>query len=119
MIHNVMTESTIPPKGNKPTRGLHTLVKDTALASELARELSVPLLAGSVATQAYRSCEARGWLEHEHWAVMQIFEELANIRVRPEHSNIVGPAVSPSKNRCATLFLIARIHLAKNIVPGS
>jgi 3-hydroxyisobutyrate dehydrogenase-like beta-hydroxyacid dehydrogenase len=85
MIHNVMTESTIPPKGNKPTRGLHTLVKDTALASELARELSVPLLAGSVATQAYRSCEARGWLEHEHWAVMQIFEELANIRVRPEH----------------------------------
>ena len=84
MTKDVMTERIIPPEGNKPTRGLHTLVKDTALASELARELSVPLLAGSVATQAYRSCEARGWSEHEHWAIMKIFEELAHIRVRPK-----------------------------------
>ena len=55
------------------------MVKDTTLASELARDLSVPLLAGSLATQTYLACDARGWASHEHWAVMELFEALAGI----------------------------------------
>ena len=58
LLEDVMTLSTVPPAGNRPQRGLHTMVKDTTLASEMARELSVPLLAGSMATQAYLACEA-------------------------------------------------------------
>ena len=88
LVEDVMTTSSVPPAGNRPQRGLHTLVKDTALASELARDLSVPLLAGSLATQAYLACDARGWANREYWAVMEIFEELAGIRVR-----IGGPGV--------------------------
>ena len=83
LVEDVTTLSAVPPAGNTPQRGLHTLVKDTTLASELARDLSVPLLAGSAATQAYLACDARGWANHEHWAVMELFEELAGIRVRP------------------------------------
>ena len=83
LVEDVMTLGTVPPAGNTPHRGLHTMVKDTTLASELARDLSVPLLAGSLATQAYLACDARGWANREHWAVMEIFEELAGIRVRP------------------------------------
>ena len=84
LVEDVMTTSSVPPAGNRPQRGLHTLVKDTALASELARDLSVPLLAGSLATQAYLACDARGWANREYWAVMEIFEELAGVRIRPE-----------------------------------
>ena len=83
LVEDAMTLSAVPPAGNTPQRGLHTLVKDTTLASELARELSVPLLAGSAATQAYLACDARGWANRENWAVMELFEELAGIRVRP------------------------------------
>ena len=83
LVEDAMTLSAVPPAGNPPQRGLHTLVKDTTLASELARELSVPLLAGSAATQAYLACDARGWANRENWAVMELFEELAGIRVRP------------------------------------
>ena len=84
MVKDVMTHSAVPPAGSMPHSGIHTMVKDTALASELARELSVPLLVGSVATQAYLACEARGLANHEVWAIAEIVEELAGIRVRPE-----------------------------------
>ena len=85
LVTDVTTLSTVPPDGNTPQRGLHTMVKDTTLATEMARELSVPLLTGSLATQAYLACEARGWAGREHWAVMEILEELAGVRVRPAH----------------------------------
>ncbi len=84
VVEDVMTQSSVPPAGNAPQRGLHTRVKDTTLASELARDLSVPLLVGSVATQAYLACDVRGFANREHWALIEIFEELAGIRVRPE-----------------------------------
>lgn len=85
LVEDVMTLGTVPPAGNTPQRGLHTMVKDTTLATEMARELSVPLHAGSMANQAYLACDARGWGNREHWAVMEIFEELSGVRVRPPH----------------------------------
>ena len=85
LVQDVMTLGTVPLAGHTAHRGLHTMVKDTTLASEMARDLSVPLHAGSLATQAYLACEARGWSNREHWAVMEIFEELAGVRVRPDH----------------------------------
>ena len=83
MVEHVMTESPIPPAGNISRQGLHTLIKDVTLASELARDLSVPLLLGSTTTQAYLAGDARGLASQENWALMELFEELAGVRVRP------------------------------------
>ena len=83
MVEQVTTQSAVPQEGNISRQGLHTLIKDVTLASELARDVSVPLLAGSTTTQAYLAGEARGWAGNEHWALMELFEELAQVRVRP------------------------------------
>ncbi len=83
MVEQVTTQSAVPQEGNVSRQGLHTLIKDVTLASELARDVSVPLLAGSTTTQAYLAGEARGWAGNEHWALMELFEELAQVRVRP------------------------------------
>ena len=83
LVDAAMTLSPVPPAGNISRTGLHTLIKDVTLATELARELSVPLLVGSVVTQAFLASEARGLADQEYWAVMEIFEELAGVRVRP------------------------------------
>ena len=83
LVKQAMTLSPVPLPGNIPRQGLHTLIKDVTLASELARELSVPLLVGSSTTQAYLAGAARGLANQETWALLEVFEELAGIRVRP------------------------------------
>jgi 2-hydroxy-3-oxopropionate reductase len=83
MVENVMTRSTEPPAGSIAMMGMATIIKDTRLATDLAKELSVPLFHGTATEQAWRAGEARGWAEREHWALMEHFEELAGVRVRP------------------------------------
>ena len=79
-----LATSSIPgPEG--PRAGFNLLVKDTQLAAELARDLSVPLLGGTAATQAYLVGEAWGLGQHEIWALIEVFERLAGVRVRPPH----------------------------------
>ena len=79
----IMTESTEPPAGSLASRSMRTVIKDTNLASDLAKELSVPLFHGTATTQAWLAGEARGMAEKEYWALMEHFEELAGLRVRP------------------------------------
>ena len=83
MVENVMTRGTEPPDGSVASQGMATIIKDTRLATDLARELSVPLYHGTATEQAWRAGEARGLAEREHWALMEHFEELAGVRVRP------------------------------------
>ena len=83
MVENVLTRSSEPPAGSGALMGMATIIKDTKLASDLAKELSVPLFHGSATAQAWAAGEARGWAEKEHWALMGYFEELAGVRVRP------------------------------------
>ena len=83
MDDNVLTRSSEPPAGSIASMGMATIIKDTKLATELAKELSVPLFHGSATTQAWTAGEARGWAEKEHWGLVEHFEELAGVRVRP------------------------------------
>ena len=83
IVENVMTRSSEPPDGTIASQGMATIIKDTRLATDLARELSVPLFHGSATEQAWRAGEARGWADKEHWALVGHFEELAGVRVRP------------------------------------
>jgi len=83
MVENVMTRSSDPPAGSGAMMGMATIIKDTRLAADLAKELSVPLYHGTATEQAWRAGEARGWADREHWALMEHFEELAGVRVRP------------------------------------
>ena len=83
MVENVLTRSSEPPAGSGALMGMATIIKDTKLASDLAKELSVPLFHGTTTAQAWAAGEARGWAEKEHWALMEYFEELAGVRVRP------------------------------------
>ena len=83
MVENVMTRSSDPPAGSGAVMGMATIIKDTRLAADLAKELSVPLYHGTATEQAWRAGQARGWAEREHWALMEHFEELAGVRVRP------------------------------------
>ena len=86
LVENVMTRDSVPPEGEVARQGLHTLVKDVTLASELARELSVPLLLGSTTAQAYLAGEAAGLSDEENWALMKVFEALAGVSVRGDAS---------------------------------
>ena len=83
MVENVLTRSTEPPAGSIAMMGMATIIKDTKLATELAREACVPLYHGSATAQAWAAGEARGWAEKEHWRLMEHFEDLAGVRVRP------------------------------------
>ncbi len=79
----VLTRNAEPPAGSRASRSMRTVIKDVKLASDLAKELSVPLFHGSATTQAWLAGEARGMSEREYWALMEHFEELAGVRVRP------------------------------------
>ena len=77
------TSSVPGPAG--PRAGFKLLVKDTQLAGDLAKELSVPLLGGAAAMQAYLAGEAWGLDGREIWALIEVFEKLADVRIRPPH----------------------------------
>ena len=83
IVDNVLTRSTEPAAGSVASQGMATIIKDTKLAVGLAKELSVPLFHGSSTQQAWLAGEARGLAEREHWALMEHFEALARVRVRP------------------------------------
>lgn len=79
----ILTESAEPAPGALASRSMRTVIKDVKLATDLAKELSVPLFHGSATAQAWTAGEARGMSEREYWGLMEYFEELAGVRVRP------------------------------------
>ena len=83
MVERITTRSPEPPAGQTADMGLHTIAKDMKLAVELAQKVDVPLSIGTAATQPFVAGLARGWAHKELWAIMEIFEEAAAVRVRP------------------------------------
>ena len=72
-----------PPPGQTADMGLHTIGKDVKLAVELAQNLSVPMVLGSSALQPFLAGLGNGWADKENWVIMEIFEKLSGVRVRP------------------------------------
>ena len=83
LVEMVLTRSSEPAPGSIASTGMATIIKDTKLAVDLADELSVPLFHGSATAQAWLAGEARGLAEREFWGLMEHFEALAGVRVRP------------------------------------
>ena len=83
LFDKITTRSPEPPPGQTANQGLHTLGKDVKLAVELAQNLSVPLSLGSSALQPFLAGFANGWADKEFWVIMEIFEQLSGVRVRP------------------------------------
>ena len=83
LVENIMTVDPQPQPGELASQGLHTIGKDVQLAVELAQAKGVPLVLGSPAAQVFTSGLARGWAGQEYWSIMQIFEEMSAIQVRP------------------------------------
>jgi len=83
LVDTISTRSPIPPYGQTANQGLHTIGKDVKLAVELAQNLSVPLTLGSTALQPFLAGLANGWADKENWVIMEIFEQMSDVRVRP------------------------------------
>ena len=63
--------------------GLHTISKDGKLAVELAQNLAVPMELGSSALQPFLAGLGNGWADKELWVIMEIFEQMSGVKVRP------------------------------------
>ena len=79
----VMTRSPDPPDGETANMGLHTIGKDMRLAADLGDRLGVPMLVGSAAVQLYIAGLGQGWADRENWVLMELFERMSGVRVRP------------------------------------
>lgn len=56
--------------------------KDVGLATELARELNVPMVVASIAEQALVEALARGWGAKDSSATIMLQEERAGVKLR-------------------------------------
>ena len=83
MVDLIATRSPEPPPGQTAASGLHTIGKDVKLAAEMAQNLSVPLSLGSSALQPFLAGLAHGWADKENWVIMEIFERMSGVSVRP------------------------------------
>ena len=82
LSERVFSETSVPEESG-PRQGMRLVVKDTQLAVDFAREMSVPLFGGGATAQAFVAAQARGLSDREWWALIEVYEELAGIRVRP------------------------------------
>ena len=83
LVDQIMTLSPEPPPGKTADMGLHTISKDVKLAVELAQNLSVPMELGSSALQPFLAGLGNGWADKELWVIMEIFEQMSGVKVRP------------------------------------
>ena len=83
LVDKIYLHSAEPSHGQTANQGLHTIGKDVRLANEMAQNLSVPLLLGSAALQPFLAGLANDWAHKEYWVIMELFEEMSGIRVRP------------------------------------
>ena len=90
LVDTISTRSPEPPPGQTPNQGLHTIGKDVRLANEMAQNLSVPLSLGSAALQPFLAGLANDWADKEYWVIMEFFEEMSGVRVRPMELTNLG-----------------------------
>ena len=83
LVDKIYLHSAEPSHGQTANQGLHTIGKDVRLANEMAQSLSVPLLLGSAALQPFLAGLANDWAHKEYWVIMELFEQMSGVRVRP------------------------------------
>ena len=83
LVDKIYLHSAEPSHGQTANQGLHTIGKDVRLANEMAQNLSVPLLLGSAALQPFLAGLANDWAHKEYWVIMELFEQMSGVRVRP------------------------------------
>ena len=83
LVDTISTRSPEPPHGQTANQGLHTIGKDVRLANEMAQSLSVPVSLGSTALQPFLAGLANDWGDKEYWVIMEFFEQMSGVRVRP------------------------------------
>ena len=83
LVDKISLHSPEPYHGQTANQGLHTIGKDVRLANEMAQNLSVPLLLGSTALQPFLAGLANDWADKVYWVIMEFFEQLSDVRVRP------------------------------------
>ena len=83
LVDKIYLHSAEPSHGQTSNQGLHTIGKDVRLANEMAQNLSVPLLLGSAALQPFLAGLANDWAHKEYWVIMELFEQMSGVRVRP------------------------------------
>ena len=83
LVDKIYLHSAEPSHGQTANQGLHTIGKDVRLANEMAQNLSVPLLLGSAALQPVLAGLANDWAHKEYWVIMELFEQMSGVRVRP------------------------------------
>ena len=83
LVDKIYLHSAEPSHGQTANQGLHTIGKDVRLANEMAQNLSVPLLLGSAALQPFLAGLANAWAHKEYWVIMELFEQMSGVRVRP------------------------------------
>ena len=83
LVDTISTRSPEPPHGQTANQGLHTIGKDVRLANEMAQNLSVPVSLGSTALQPFLAGLANDWGNKEYWVIMEFFEQMSGVRVRP------------------------------------
>jgi len=90
LVDKICTVSSDPPVGQIARQGLHTMGKDLRLANEMAQNLSVPLSLGSSALQPFLAGLANDWADKEYWVIMEFFEQMSGVRVRPTEFTHIG-----------------------------
>ena len=83
LVDKIYLHSAEPSHGQTANQGLHTIGKDVRLANEMAQNLSVPLLLGAAALQPFLAGLANDWAHKEYWVIMELFEQMSGVRVRP------------------------------------
>jgi 3-hydroxyisobutyrate dehydrogenase-like beta-hydroxyacid dehydrogenase len=66
----------------EPGFTINNMEKDVTLANQMARELGVRLLAGSITQQVLREAQLRGLGERHTTAIIQPMEQLAGVEVK-------------------------------------
>ena len=80
-----MAETKIPKiakRDFKPAFGTANLLKDLGLASDLARELNIPLPVLSVVREMVRVAVCNGYAEEDVCSVIKCYEDWAKVEVK-------------------------------------
>ena len=83
-----LVDEFLPAKFEPPNAALRIIWKDTMLATELARELSVPMPIANIALAQIQEAMNRGWSERDARAVMLLPQERAGVAIQVDPAAI-------------------------------
>jgi 3-hydroxyisobutyrate dehydrogenase len=83
-----LADEFLPGQYDPPTAHLRIVYKDTLVATELGRELGVPLRITNLAFADLQEAMARGWGERDSRAVMLLAQERAGVKIAEDPTRI-------------------------------